>query len=74
MIKDFVYFFGGVVLLFLILNSYQQIKGDMVYVKTKSGRSFLVRNIIDKGKSKEQAAEVLDKVLSNLLLIKKELT
>jgi len=73
MIKDFVYFFGGVVLLFLILNSYQQIKGDMVYVKTKSGRSFLVRNIIDKGKSKEQAAEVLDKVLSNLLLIKKEL-
>ena len=72
MIKDFVYFFGGVVLLFFMLNSYQQIKGDMVYVKAKSGRTFLVRNIKEQNKSKELAADILDKVLNNLLLIKKE--
>ena len=73
MIKDFVYFFGGVVILFIILNSYQQIKGDMVYVKLKNGRSFLVRNIVEKGKDKEKAAKLLDTVLDNLLLIKKEM-
>jgi len=72
MIKDFIYFFGGVVLLFFMLNSYQQIKGDMVYVKAKSGRTFLVRNINEPDKSKELAADILDKVLNNLLLIKKE--
>ena len=73
MIKDFVYFFGGVVILFIILNSYQQIKGDMVYVKLKNGRTFLVRNIVEKGKDKEKAAKLLDTVLDNLLLIKKEM-
>ena len=73
MIKDFMYFFGGVIFLFIILNSYQQIKGDMVYVKTANGRSFLVRNIIEKSHSKEKSADILNKVLDNLLIIKKEL-
>ena len=73
MTRDFLIFFAGLVILFIILNSYQQIKGDMVYVKLNNGRIFLVRNIKEKGKSKQEAAELLNKVLDNLLKIKKEL-
>ena len=72
MIKDFIYFFSGLVLLFIILNSYQQIKGDMVYVKLPNGRSFLVRNINEPGKNKEMAAKILNDILDKLLVIKKE--
>ena len=71
MLKDFIFFFSGLVVLFIVINSYHQIKGDMVYIKN-GGRSFLVRNVEGKADniSKEKAAEKLNMVMDNLVKIK----
>jgi len=69
MIKDFVFFFSGLVVLFIIMNSYHQLSGDMVYEKYKS-RTFLVRNIKNPKHNKQQAAVKLDNVLNKLIKIK----
>ena len=71
MLKDFIFFFSGLVVLFIVINSYHQIKGDMVYIKN-GDRSFLVRNVEGKADniSKEKAAEKLNMVMDNLVKIK----